>query len=261
MPELPAVEVFKRYVDATSLHQKIVHVHTPKTKVLKSSGPTLRKKLTGRTLRGTERRGKYLFIDAGEGCWLVMHFGMTGKPRYFEREEEEPKHTRLRLDFEGGGHFAFDCPRMFGAVHVVDDIEAFARRKNLGPDALKVSREEFVELFGGRKGQIKAALMRQDLICGLGNLWVDETLFQAKIHPKTRLEDLSARQLGRVYDLMCKVLKKIIDVRGRSGDAPRTWLIHYREEGATCPRCAGRVESITAGGRRGYYCPGCQGVA
>lgn len=137
MPELPDVEVFKQYLDATSLHQEIEDVDVRNRKILEdTSVQELGKGLNGRRLESTYRHGKYLFAQLDDDNWLMLHFGMTGKLKYFKVMEKEPEHDRLLLEFSNGYHLAYDCQRMLGHVALIEDAAAFIEEKELGPDAL-----------------------------------------------------------------------------------------------------------------------------
>src|SRR5215208_1794298 len=186
MPELPDVEVFKRYMDATSLHQKIRFVGVRNEKILGDfSARTLQSTLKGRTFESTRRHGKNLFTGLDGGGWMLMHFGMTGRLAYFKDLDEEPLHSRLLFAFENDNHLAFVCQRMFGKVELVEGPKEFVREKELGPDALDLDSDSFGERLKGTRGGVKATLMNQKILAGIGNVYSDEILFQARLHPET----------------------------------------------------------------------------
>jgi formamidopyrimidine-DNA glycosylase len=263
MPELPDVETFKRYLDATALHKRIAHVTLSSEKIL--HGVTRQKlaaALTGHALSRSHRHGKHLFAELDDGPWLMLHFGMTGFLAYFKHLDDDPAHDRLRLDFDDGYHLAFVNQRLFGEVGIVDDPAAFVGEQGLGPDALALDEDGFRALLADRRGQIKSALMDQSLIAGLGNVYADEMLFQAGIHPKTQVSGLDDAALRTLYDTMMNVLKVAIDKGAGSEDLfdnlPEGWLLPRREEGAKCPRCGGEIRAIKVSGRNAYLCPTCQ---
>jgi len=263
MPELPDVETFKRYLDATALHKRIAHVTLTSEKVLHGvTRQKLANALTGQALSRTHRHGKHLFAEVDDGPWLMLHFGMTGFLAYFKRLDDDPAHDRLRLDFDNGYHLAFVNQRLFGEVGVVDDPEAFAAEQGLGPDALALDEDAFRALLADRRGQIKSALMDQSLIAGIGNVYSDEMLFQAGIHPKAQVSDLDDAALNTLYAAMMSVLREAIDKGAGSDDLldklPVDWLLPRREDGATCPRCGGEIRAVHAAGRNAYICPACQ---
>jgi len=263
VPELPDVENFKRYLDATGLHKRIEHIALGSEKILrKVTIQKLSGALTGRALTRTHRHGKHLFAAIDEGPWLMLHFGMTGYLAYFKRLEDDPAHDRLRLDFDNGYHLAFVNQRLFGELSIVADPAQFVATEGLGPDALSLDESAFREVLGGRRGQIKSALMDQSLIAGIGNVYSDEILFHAGLHPKTQVNDLDEQTVGTLYEAMVTVLETATDSGAGSDDLverlPDGWLLPRRENGATCPRCGTKIRTVTASGRHAYFCPTCQ---
>lgn len=265
MPELPDVEGFKRYLDATSLHQKIESVRVTKAKVLRGiSGAKLGRALSGHSLERTRRHGKHLFAALDDGRWLRLHFGMTGRLAYFKHLDDDPEHDRVRFDFANGYHLAFDDQRLFGQVGLIEDPDAFIAAQGLGPDAMDDSfdRTTFIEQMQSRKGGIKSALMDQSFLAGIGNLYADEILFQAKLHPNASVQKLDRKTLGRLYTTMRRVLRVAVE-RGAGSEElvdklPRSYLLPNREAGRDCPRCGGPIQRIKTAGRTTYFCPQCQ---
>lgn len=260
MPELPDVEKFKRYIDSTSLHQKIVGVKVSSSKVLTGvTGSALKKKLEGRRLESTRRHGKHLGVKLDNGEWLVLHFGMTGDLEYY-KDGEVPKFTRIRFDFGKDYHLAYISPRQLGRNGYTKDFAEFVKSKKLGIDALdrKLTLKRFRELASGRRGMVKSFLMNQSVIAGIGNEYADEILFQAKLHPSAKLERLSDGRIKELYQTMRRVLKTASDRLGEPDRLPRSWLKHHREKGAHCPRCGKRLKTKTVAGRTSYMCTSCQ---
>ena len=260
MPELPDVEVFRRYVNATTLHQKIKAVQITHERVLEDiSCRTLQNRLKGRKLESTRRHGKHLFVQAGPVGWLRLHFGMTGFVRYYKKSSRQPQHLRLRLDFSNGYHLAYDNQRLLGEIGWTQSPDKFVQDRKLGPDALNdLDWHDFKWLLSGRRGSIKSALMNQNAIAGIGNIYSDEILFQAKIDPRTPVGDLINGRLKALYEAMQQVLRKAIEYRADPHKLPGHFLIPLREEGNHCPRCGGCLKKITISGRSGYMCPDCQ---
>lgn len=263
MPELPDVENYKRYLDATALHKRIEQVTLTSEKVLHGvTRQDLAVTLTGHSLSRSHRHGKHLFAAIDDGVWLMLHFGMTGYLAYFKHLDDDPQHDRLRLDFDNGYHLAFVNQRLFGEVGIADAPAAFVAGEGLGPDALSLDEDGFRQVLADRRGQIKSALMNQSLIAGIGNVYSDEMLFQAGIHPRRQVSALDDAALHTLYDAMMTVLRVAID-KGAGSEAlldnlPEDWLLPRREEGATCPRCGSTIEKISAAGRGAYICPACQ---
>jgi len=259
MPELPDVEVFRQYAKQHSLGRTVAAVHAPSPELLEGASPqALGRALKGRKLVGAMRHGKFMAVQTDHGGSLVLHFGMTGFLKHFHGPAEEPGHVRLRLDFEGGGALAYDCSRKLGSVLWERDFGAFVRRKGLGPDALEIDAHRFVELMRGRKGSVKTALMRQEVLAGVGNVYSDEILFQQRMHPRTQLPELQDSSLRELHDTMHTVLETAIE-RGASPEKlPQSWLLKARSQDAGCPGCGGEIVKENVGGRSAHYCPACQ---
>src|SRR5438034_11312747 len=188
MPELPDVETFKRYLDATSLRQCITAVDVRNAYVLKDvSARELAREMKGRRFKSSCRHGKHLFVRADHAIWLRLHFGMTGFLRYFKGEEKAPPHTRVLFVFAKDYRLAFDDQRKFGEVGLVNEVDEFLKKRALGPDALDIDLAEFKEKLARHRGAVKSILMNQRLIAGIGNIYTDEILFHARIHPATQI--------------------------------------------------------------------------
>jgi formamidopyrimidine-DNA glycosylase len=257
MPELPEVESFRKYLEATSLHDPIVGVEVKSPSILGNvTAGELRGRLTGREFSAASRRGKYLFAATGEdGSGLVLHFGMTGFLVHFLDPVREPRHNRMLITFGSGYHLAFDDQRKFGEVSFTEDAEKFFREKNIGPDALELSIDKFLELMGGRRRQIKALLMDQTFIAGIGNIYSDEILFQAGVHPLTTSDRLDREMKVELYRAMQSVLGIAVERNAEFDRYPEDWLLKHRFVGVECQRGGCRVEKIKAAGRSAYLCP------
>jgi formamidopyrimidine-DNA glycosylase len=259
MPELPDVQVYKEYLDATALHQRIeAAVVEGGEELLRGvSARALRERLRGGSLRETRRHGKHLFAGlAGDG-WLRLHFGMTGELRYYKRDDSAPDHVRLRLDFENGFHLAYRNVRKLGEIGWVEDPDAFVAAAGLGPDALDpgLDAAAFREALSGRRGTLKGALMNQGVVAGIGNVYSDEMLLRAGIHPAAKVSDLQADDLTRLHGAMGTVLREAVDARVDAERFPRAFILPRREEGAPCPRSGGPLAKARVAGRVTFYCP------
>jgi formamidopyrimidine-DNA glycosylase len=254
MPELPEVETFKRYMDATSLHQRIVRVEVRSADLLKDvSARKLSARLKGRCFESTRRHGKHLFARADE-AWLRLHFGMTGSLRYFKGEDKAPSHTRVLFVFDKDYRLAFEDQRKFGEIGLVDDADEFLKKRELGPDALDVDFSEFKKTIGNHHGAAKSTLLNQRLIAGIGNIYADEILFHARIHPAARTARLGDKALKRLFRTMRRVLGKAIEYQANAKKMPRSWLVSHRDKGKKCPRCGRELKSSKIGGRTAWFC-------
>lgn len=159
----------------------------------------------GRQFESTMRHGKYLLARLDDGPWLTLHFGMTGRLKYFKDVEKEPAHDRLLIGFRNGYRLAYDRQRKLGRVGLTDGPKIFVEERELGPDALELSRKDLEERLGRSRGSVKTALMTQKLIAGIGNIYSDEILCQARVHPKTRAGELSEDQIKDLHRSMRRV--------------------------------------------------------
>lgn len=259
MPELPYVETFRRFMDEVALDRPVVRTQVPDPDLLEEvSERTLQRRLKGERFETTRRHGKYLFAETSGGDWLVLHFGMTGFLAHTRNDEDTPDHVRVLFHFRDGDRLAFDCQRKFGAVSLTEHPDAFVERKGLGPDALSLDLSDFRALLEDRRGRVKSALMDQSLMAGVGNVYSDEALYHARVDPRVRVGDLDASRVRRLYRSLHRVLDRAIQAGSQPEEMPRGWLLHRREEGATCPKCGEAIRRIVVSGRGAYWCPGHQ---
>jgi formamidopyrimidine-DNA glycosylase len=259
MPELPDVETFKRYLNATSLHQRISEIDVRSAYVLKGvSAPELARQLKGRSFESSRRHGKHLFVRADADLWLRLHFGMTGSLQYFKDDEQPPRHTRVLFAFANAHCLAFDDQRKFGEVGLLKDVEEFLKKRALGPDALDISLPQFKEIFGKHRGAVKTILLNQKLIAGIGNIYADEILFRARIHPATQVSALKEKTVAKLFRATRDILQKAIDAKADMDRMPKSWLLPHRGKGRKCRRCGRQLKSATIGGRTAWFCTHCQ---
>lgn len=259
MPELPDVEHFRNYVDANALHKPIEAVDVHNDYVLEDVSPEqLGRQLKGRSFERTSRHGKNLFLELDNSQFLRMHFGMTGGVSVFHELNEEPDYTRVRFDFADGDHLSFLDLRMFGAIQLLDDAQKYVAQQHLGPDAMSVNLKTFRDRIAAKRGSVKAALMDQEAIAGIGNVYSDEILFQSRIHPSADVQKLSEEDIRKLHSNTVKVLKTAAEREADPEKLPRTYLIPHREKGGLCPRCKTELATVKAVGRTAWYCPRCQ---
>ena len=154
--------------------------------------------------------------------------------------------------------FAFDDQRKFGEIELIKDVDEFLQRRCIGPDALEVDLSEFKTIFGKHRGAVKAILLNQQLIAGIGNLYADEILFRARMHPATEAARLSDKDLKRLFRAMRHVLEKAIALKTDFNRLPKSWLLTHRGKRGRCPRCGRALKSATIGGRTSWFCAHCQ---
>ncbi|MGF7117631.1 Fpg/Nei family DNA glycosylase [Methanobacterium oryzae] len=259
MPELPEVEAFGKYFDKTSLNKKIENVEVKNPEILQNiDADDLKEKLEGQKFQFTKRYGKNLFAHLNNDFWLILHFGMTGKLKYFQKKDEGPSYDRILINFEDNGALAFVDPRKFGKVNLTDNMENFIKEKKLGHDALEVDLKTFKELLEKRKGAIKTVLMNQHVLAGVGNIYSDEILFQTCIHPKTGTNKLKEDKIEDIFNIMESVLKTAIDRNIKHRSLPNSFIIPHRVKNGRCPNSDVKLKTIKVSGRTAYYCPECQ---
>ena len=259
MPELPEVENFKRYLNATSLHQRIISVDVRDAYVLKGvTAPELARRLKGRRFESSWRHGKHLFVRADGELWLRLHCGMTGSLRYFKGRGKAPNHVRVLLVFANTHCLAFEDQRKFGEIGLIKDVNEFLKKRVFGPDALDISRSQFRDILRTHRGPVKSMLLNQKLIAGVGNIYADEILFRARIHPATQASALNEKTVTRLFRATRHILKKAIDANANVNLMPRSWLLPRRGKGGKCPRCGRQLKSATLGSRTAWFCTHCQ---
>ena len=255
MPELPDVETFKQYFDATSLHQRIDNVDVRDAYILKGvSARELARGLKGHRFESSRRHGKHLFVRADGDLWLRLHFGMTGSLHYFKAEEQAPRHTRVLFVFANAHSLAFEDQRKFGEIGLIEDVNNFLKKRALGPDALDVTLSQFREIFGKHRGSVKTILLNQKLVAGIGNIYADEILFRTRVHPATQISSLSAKTVTKLFRATRYILKRAIEANADVALMPKSWLLPHRGKGGKCPGCGRELTSATIGGRTAWFC-------
>ena len=200
-------------------------------------------------------------MNLSEGGYLVLHFGMTGKLRYYKNPEKEPEYSLICFEFENDFNLSYVMSRKLGHVYLSTDLKSFVDQKDLGPDVCSsdLNRKVFHELLKDRRGMIKSALMDQSLMAGIGNVYSDEILFQAEVYPRQSVPDLKTNTIDDIYDCMHAVLQTAIDNNADPANFPVGYITPLRGSSeAKCPKCGGELQRLTVAGRSAYYCPSCQ---
>ncbi|HSJ49838.1 MAG TPA: DNA-formamidopyrimidine glycosylase family protein [Actinomycetota bacterium] len=259
MPELPDVEAARRYLARHGEGRRILRVVVPDAGIVRNAGPrAVAAMLRGRPIARPERIGKWLLCWT-DGPGLLLHFGMTGELRSSTEEPARHRWDRLILGLDDGTEIRYRNMRRLGGVWLAPSRSAADTIVgHLGPDALEVEGDVLRERLRRRKGGVKAALLDQSFLAGVGNLLADEILWRARLHPRHRVEALDRAERERLVRAVRSVVRAWVD---RYDDVPklRSWLIGVRDEPeATCPRCGTPLERVTAGGRTSRFCPSCQ---
>jgi formamidopyrimidine-DNA glycosylase len=256
VPELPDVEDYRSIFSEHAARKKVLDVEADATIVRSASVRSLDAALSGQRFHEPRRHGKWLICPTS-GPSLLLHFGMTGGLVWSGEDPDRHRHDRLFLSFNDGELRYRNMRKLGGAWLAHDDDETARVLGPIGPDAYEVSAEQFLRILDKRRGGIKAALMDQHLIAGLGNLTTDEALWHARIAPKRAIASIDKRERRALYRKIRKVLRDSIEV-GRV-PSKRSWLTSERgERDARCPRCKSALDRATVAGRTTYWCPECQ---
>lgn len=265
MPELPDVEIFRRLADKHAHGRAVARVVVQDPGSLEGATPaTLQRRLKGARVASCRRHGKVLFLGFGTAGTLAMHFGTNGSLQYLARDADEPASVRLLFEFTEGDRLAYLNPRRIGHVCVTESADAFIASQDLGPDALdpKFDETTFAAVLNDRKQAIKAVLIDQARIAGIGNTYADEILFQAKLHPGIPAHALDSGMRHRLFRTIRHVLQTAIDC-GAGAESftdrlPKGFLLPERHAGGHCPHCGASLVIDKRGGRTSYHCPNCQ---
>ena len=257
MPELPDVEGFRRFLERRALGQRVRRVDVLDTELVRNCTPrSLHKALVGNRFGNPRRHGKWLIAPVGE-VEVLMHFGMTGALAWSPTDGHRHIHDRLIFVCEGG-ELRYNNMRRFGGVWLAEDDEERVQVTGpLGPDAADIGTGDLAALFANRRGGIKAALMDQRLVAGIGNLMSDEILWRARVRPRALVQKLNARSRSDVFE----ALRAVVSESSRYGRVPhgQRWLTRVRDDrGAMCPRCGTALRRATVAGRTAVWCPRCQ---
>lgn len=258
MPELPEVEMVRRYIEERCVGRTITKVKILDEAILDRLLPSqFVSSVRCRAVRGISRHGKQLFLDLASTL-MTVHLGMTGDLIILKGRKKLPKHARAVFALDDGTRLVYDDPRKFGAIGITSSFADFAEEHRLGPDALEISKKEFILRAQKSHRAIKSVLLDQHIVAGVGNLYADESLYQSRINPLTASDDLSEEELGRIWVEIRHVLNASIDVSTDFQELPGSFLLHSRVVGSPCHRCNGLLQSMRVGGRTTVFCPICQ---
>lgn len=282
MPELPEVETVRRGLEPVMTGAVIAKATVNRPDLRWPFPERMAERLCGQRVLALRRRSKYILADLGSGETLLVHLGMSGRMLVsgdplgvFQHDHAAPqKHDHVVLDMDSGARITFNDPRRFGAMDLMPTATADAHPllRNLGPEPLGngFSEPYLIARLKGRNTPIKAALLDQKTVAGLGNIYVCEALFRAGVSPKRKAGRLSAARAGALVPVIRAVLQEAIQAGGsslrdfRQADGELGYFQHsfdvYDREGAPCqrPGCSGEVTRIAQSGRSSFYCPTCQ---
>ena len=287
MPELPEVETVCRQLEPELAGRRIDALEVLDARWCRPVPPAkLEAAVEGATIKGLGRRGKYLLLALDGAQTLVMHLRMTGNLVLVEGEEKldpsegrrlyeserstSERHLRARFTLDDGRELWFTDPRRFGEAFLIDDSKLDERFEKLGVEPLskEFTAEALGEIAAGRTAPLKSFLLDQSRVAGVGNIYADEALFRARLHPLSPAGSMRPEHHEALRDAIVAALEAGLDGggasiddyrdgRGEKGRMQDEFLVHTRE-GEPCPSCGGPIARIVVSGRSTYYCPSCQ---
>ncbi|MEK5253683.1 DNA-formamidopyrimidine glycosylase [Paenibacillus sp. FSL E2-0201] len=273
MPELPEVETVKRTLNDLVNGKQIESVTVRLARIIQRPDDiqAFANLLAGHSIVNVERRGKFLRIVL-DGLVLVSHLRMEGRYGLFSKDDPLDKHTHVIFHFTDGTELRYTDVRQFGTMHLFqigEDLQLPPLNK-LGQEPLEPSftPEKFKQIVSGKSTKIKSLLLNQEYIVGIGNIYVDESLHRAGIHPEVSAKDLSDDQLDQLHHAIVSTLteavnaggssvKSYVNGQGESGTYQQQLLIYGRKD-QPCNNCGTMIEKTVVGGRGTHYCPSCQ---
>lgn len=294
MPELPEVETIRRDLEDSLLGHKLLSSEILFEKTAKNGAAFFENTLVGKKLKSLSRRGKLLILEFGPDIFLLIHLKMTGQLIYLKGKEKiagghslskrnendfvssiggtlPNKHTRAIFSFSGGGKLFFNDLRKFGYLKIVDKKElAFILENNYGPEPLEaaLSFSYLSKILKGKKTKIKALLLNQKLVSGLGNIYVDEALFAAGVLPQRSAGTLNEEEIKKLLKAINSIIKKAIlhrgttfsdyrDYKGKKGNFSQFLQVYGRGK-EFCKKCGKTLYKTKIAGRGSHYCLNCQ---
>lgn len=273
MPELPEVETIVRDLASAGLAgKKVLAVKALWKKTLVPPVLYNWSDVKGRKIRAVQRRGKYIVLELTGALQVLIHLRMSGRLSIVRLSAPDEPYLRVRLTLDDGRELRFCDPRKFGRWQLVDKEHTPLKKLGYEPLAAEFTTAAFRRALAGRMGALKPLLLSQTVVAGLGNIYVDEALWSAGLHPLRCADTLSAKEISLLRNSIRKVLRRAIGAGGTSLGAGRTnfygldgrpgrnltKLKVYGRKGKPCPRCGHPVERLVVGQRGTHICPVCQ---
>jgi formamidopyrimidine-DNA glycosylase len=271
MPELPEVETVARGLRVSLVGRTIISVEVRWARTLIPPDPVaFGRRLVGQVIAGVRRRGKWILITLDGGSTLLVHLRMTGQLVLERVSPPDDRHVRVLFSLDNGWWLRFSDQRKFGRMVLTSDPQRYVG--GLGPEPLAddFTAERLGEMLARRRGRIKPLLLNQRFVAGLGNIYADESLWRAGVHPLRQASGLGPAEVRRLHQGIRSVLQAAIDgggttladsayrrPDGRTGEF-YDLLAVYGREGQPCVRCGTAIERIVVGQRGTHYCPHCQ---
>jgi formamidopyrimidine-DNA glycosylase len=277
MPELPEVETIRRELDREVAGKRIKTVEVNGNRSIRrhTNKKQFITRLEGQKITGVQRRGKYLVVALESGDLLVIHLGMSGQLLRTANKDAVAKHTHVVITFTQHGQLRFLDPRTFGEMFVTTPDELTSQvpeLASLGLDPVEepVNWADFGRLLLSHHMKLKAFLMDQSIIAGIGNIYSDEILFDAGLRYDRSTDELTTQEIRRLYRAVVSILhdaikfggstladEQYVDLHGKAGEYQEHHQVYARDKQA-CQRCRHIIAKVKFGGRSSYYCPGCQ---
>jgi len=270
MPELPEVETIARGLRPLLVGRRVSGLRVLDRRVFPGNAEAFRREFVGRRITGVGRRAKLCLVEVEGGRHIAFHLKMTGRLLVPTPGMEPQKHARVVVELDDGRALHFVDMRRFGSClgFGPGGLEKWDFYRRLGPEPLGLCAKEFRSVMAGRTGRIKALLLDQGVIAGIGNIYADEALFEAGIRPETSVQGLAPEKLDRLLAALQDVLKRAIEAGGSTIRDYRTaegvegsfqWNFKaYGRQGQPCPVCGGRLVAVKVAGRTSTFCPRCQ---
>lgn len=271
MPELPEVETIVRELRPRLVGRRLTLVRVSRRPLRQRWQPAWTARLKARRVEALRRRGKWIVAELDNGLALLIHLGMTGQLRVFPAGEAAADHTHMVFDVGEGEQLRFRDVRRFGSARLFNDgaaLEAFFADSGLGPEPFTLDANYWLERLTSTRRALKAVLLDQTVVAGVGNIYADEALYEAKLHPALLGCRVSAEQAERLRHAIVAVLNRAIDKRGSSirdyvggngakGDFQREFRV-YGQYQKPCPRCRQPIARVRLAGRSTHFCGQCQ---
>jgi formamidopyrimidine-DNA glycosylase len=280
MPELPEVETVVRGLRLSLPGRTIAEVRFGKTDFVEEPA-AIAERLPGRRISDVARLGKFICVGFESGptgpapggapdsrLCLIIHLGMTGQLTVSRINDPVAPHTHCFFVLDDGRELRYTDVRRFGRMLLAPESALMDFKERMGEEPLEISAEEFCRTFGSRRARVKALLLDQGVLRGIGNIYADESLFRARLHPARIAQKLAKKQLLALHHAVREVLEDAIRFRGSSisdyvdsqGHRGEFQLRHrvYQREGKPCPRCKAKIRRVIVAGRSSHFCPCCQ---
>ena len=270
MPELPEVEVIVQGLQKKITGRKIIDVKINLPKLIALGKKSFVKKLKGLIIKNVHRRGKYIIIDLSKQQALLIHLKMTGQLIIAKATDPLNPHAHFILTLSNALELRFHDTRQFGRIYLLDsrNVCNLKQLNMLGPEANRVSKQEFLKRLSKRKGRIKPLLLNQSFLAGLGNIYCDESLYSAGIHPLCLAYKISRGKQIKLHQAIQRILNSAIahggssvenylDSQGKPGRYQKKHKV-YRKTGRPCSVCRNPIQRIKIGGRSTHFCSFCQ---